>query len=127
LTAIPDRTADHPSASTESLQHQKMNVNQQIVIVGTGGTISSRYDPSQGRSVASQQVEKIVALLPDQTGLPRLEFQNFATIGSFEMTMEIAHELVKYVAELLARTDVGGVVVTQGTDTMEETSFLADL
>jgi L-asparaginase len=104
-----------------------MDLNQQIVIVGTGGTISSRYDPSQGRSVASQQVEKIVALLPDQTGLPRLEFQNFATIGSFEMTMEIVHELVKYVAELLARTEVGGVVVTQGTDTMEETSFLADL
>jgi L-asparaginase/Glu-tRNA(Gln) amidotransferase subunit D len=41
-----------------------MNVNQQIVIVGTGGTISSRYDPFQGRSVASQEVEKIVALLP---------------------------------------------------------------
>jgi L-asparaginase len=104
-----------------------MNVNQQIVIVGTGGTISSRYDPSQGRSVASQEVEKIIALLPDQTGLPRLEFQNFATIGSFEMTIEFAHKLIKQIAELLARRDVAGVVVTQGTDTMEETSFLADL
>ena len=104
-----------------------MNVNQQIVVVGTGGTISSRYDSSQGRSVASEQVEKIVALLPNRTGLPPLEFLNFATMGSFEMTMEVAHELVKCVGELLARGDVGGVVVTQGTDTMEETSFLADL
>jgi L-asparaginase len=104
-----------------------MNLNQQIVIVGTGGTIASRYDPDRGRSVASQQVEEIVALLPNQTGLPRLEFQNFATMASFEMTMEMAHQLVKYIAELLARIDVGGVVVTQGTDTMEETSFLADL
>ena len=104
-----------------------MNLNQQIVIVGTGGTIASRYDPTRGRSVASQQVEEIVALLPNQTGLPRLEFQNFATMASFEMTMEMAHKLVKYIAEFLARIDVAGVVVTQGTDTMEETSFLADL
>src|SRR6201993_529595 len=104
-----------------------MNVNQQIVVVGTGGTISSRYDSSQGRSVASEQVEKIVARLPNRTGLPPLEFRNFATMGSFEMTMEVAHELVKCIGELLARRDVAGVVVTQGTDTMEETSFLADL
>ena len=104
-----------------------MNLNQQIVIVGTGGTIASRYDPARGRSVASKQIEEIVALLPNQTGLPRLEFQNFATMASFEMTLEMAHKLVKYIAELLARIDVGGVVVTQGTDTMEETSFLADL
>ncbi len=104
-----------------------MNTNQTIVIVGTGGTISSRYDPSQGRSVASQQVEKIVSLLPNKTELPALEFQNFSTIGSFEMTMEMAHDLIKYIAALLVRNDVAGVVVSQGTDTMEETSFLADL
>jgi L-asparaginase len=104
-----------------------MKANQQIVVVGTGGTISSRYDPAQGRSVASQEVEKIIALLPNQSELPRLEFQNFATIGSFEMTIEFAHKLIKHVAEQLARSDVGGVVVTQGTDTIEETSFLADL
>ena len=104
-----------------------MNVNQQIVVVGTGGTISSRYDPSQDRSVASQEVEKIVALLPNRSELPGLEFQNFATIGSFEMTFEFVHKLVKHLGEQLVRSDVGGVVVTQGTDTMEETSFLADL
>jgi L-asparaginase len=104
-----------------------MHANQQIVVVGTGGTISSRYDPLQGRSVASQEVEQIVALLPNRSELPQLEFQNFATIGSFEMTLEFAHKLTKHLAAQLAKRDVGGAVVTQGTDTMEETSFLADL
>ncbi len=108
-------------------QTPDMKKDQKIVIVGTGGTISSRYDPLQGRFIASEEVEDIVALLPDRTGLPRIEFQNFAKIASFEMTIEIAHNLVKHVAELLASPAVGGVVVTQGTDTMEETSFLADL
>ena len=85
-----------------------MNADPKIVVVGTGGTISSRYDPSQGRVVASQDVEDIVALLPDRSDLPRLEFQNFATIASFEMSIETAHDLVKYVNTLLASPEVHG-------------------
>jgi L-asparaginase len=101
--------------------------DQRVVVVGTGGTISSRYEPSQGRVVASQEVQDIVASLPDRSDLPPLEFQNFATIASFEMSMDTAHDLVKSVSKLLVAPDVRGVVVTQGTDTLEETSFLADL
>lgn len=104
-----------------------MKRDQKIVVIGTGGTISSRYDASQGRVVASQEVEDIVALLPDHTDLPPLEFQNFATIASFEMSLDTAHQLVKHVGEIVASPDVAGVVIAQGTDTMEETSFLADL
>src|SRR5215469_7737179 len=104
-----------------------MKSDQKVVVVGTGGTISSRYDASKGRVVASQEVEDIVALLPDRTDLPPLRFENFTTIASFEMTLETAHQLVKHVGELVASPDVAGVVIAQGTDTMEETSFLADL
>jgi L-asparaginase len=104
-----------------------MNQDQKVVIVGTGGTIASRYNASQGRVVASREVEEIVGSLPGDADLPRLEFQNFAKISGFEMTIEVAHNLVKRVAELRADPEVGGVVVTQGTDTLEETSFLADL
>ena len=104
-----------------------MSATTRIVIVGTGGTIASRYDPAQGRTVASQEVERIVALLPGTRGLPDLEFDNFATVPSFNMTAAFAHQLMQHVAAVLRRGDVDGVVVTQGTDTLEETSFLADL
>jgi L-asparaginase len=104
-----------------------MKSDQKIVVVGTGGTISSRYDASQGRIVASQRVEDIVALLPDHTDLPPLEFQNFATIAGFEMTLDMAHQLVKHVGKLVGSPEVAGLVIAQGTDTMEETSFLTDL
>jgi L-asparaginase len=100
---------------------------KRIAIVGTGGTIASRYDPAQGRTLASQEVERIVSLLPGTRGLPELEFDNFATVPSFNMTVEFAYRLVQHVAAVAQRADIDGVVVTQGTDTLEETSFLADL
>jgi len=99
--------------------------DQKIVVIGTGGTISSRYESSTRRSKASQAVEKVAPSLGQD--LPDLEFQNFALINSFEMTTDLAHQLVGHVQDQLSRPDVTGVVVTHGTDTMEETSFLADL
>jgi len=77
--------------------------------------------------VASQEVEDIVALLPDRVDLPPLEYQNYSTIASFEMTIDMAFELVKHLSGVVASPDVAGVVIAQGTDTMEEASFLADL
>jgi L-asparaginase len=104
-----------------------MGQNKRILIIGTGGTIASRYDASRGRTVASEEIEEIIARLPDQQGLPNILLENFATIPSFNMTSEFAHKLILLVGERLKQPDIDGVVVTQGTDTLEETSFLADM
>jgi L-asparaginase len=98
-----------------------------IVVVGTGGTIASRYDPAVGRTVASQGIEAIIGLAGKPDDLPRVTFENFSTIAGFNMTLAFADGLVRRLRELLARPDIDGAVVTQGTDTMEETSFLASL
>jgi L-asparaginase len=104
-----------------------MSKSRRVVVVGTGGTIASRYDPALGRTVASQGVEAIVGLAPKPDELPRLTFENFATIAGFNMTLPFVHDLVERLRQLLASSEVDAVVVTQGTDTMEETSFLANL
>jgi len=98
-----------------------------VVIVGTGGTIASRYDPALGRTLASQSVEAILRPAAKPDDLPRLTFENFSTIPGFNMTLAFADGLMRRLRELLASPDVDGAVVTQGTDTMEETSFLACL
>jgi len=98
-----------------------------VVVVGTGGTIASRYDPALGRTVASQGIEAILAAAAKRDALSELTFDNFSTIAGFNMTLAFADDLVRRLRELLDDAEVDGVVVTQGTDTMEETSFLAAL
>jgi L-asparaginase len=98
-----------------------------IVLLATGGTIASRYDPALGRTVASQRAEDLLAMLPQVADVAELEVENFATIPSFDMSVQFAFGMARRVGELLARADVAGVVVTHGTDTMEETSYLTDL
>src|SRR6185295_18877927 len=92
-----------------------------------GGTIASRYDPALGRTVASQRAEDLLETLPQVGGVAQIEVENFATIPSFDMSMQFAFGLTRRINEVLARTDIAGVVVTHGTDTMEETSYLTDL
>jgi len=102
-------------------------VKPKVVLLATGGTIASRYDPALGRTVASQRAEDLLEMLPQVGDFAQVEVENFATIPSFDMSVQFAHGLTRRINEVLVRTDVAGVVVTHGTDTMEETSYLADL
>ena len=98
-----------------------------VVLLATGGTIASRYDPALGRTVPSQRAEDLLEMLPQVGGVAQIEVENFATIPSFDMSVQFAFGLTRRINEVLARTDIAGVVVTHGTDTMEETSYLTDL
>jgi L-asparaginase len=104
-----------------------MAARPKIVVMATGGTIASRYDPALGRTVASQHAEDLLRMLPTAAEVAELELDNFATIPSFDMSVPFAFDMAMRANALLARPDVSGVVVTHGTDTMEETSYLADL
>ena len=98
-----------------------------VVLLATGGTIASRHDPALGRTVASQRAEALLAALPGRLDDVDVEIENLATMPSFDMTLDFAFALARRIAALCRQPDVSGVVVTHGTDTMEETSWLADL
>jgi len=98
-----------------------------VVLIGTGGTIASRYDPELGRTVASARGEDLLAQVPELEEIARIEVDDFATVPSFDITGAFAFDLARRIDRHLARDDVAGVVVTHGTDTMEESCWLADL
>ncbi|HZO96226.1 MAG TPA: asparaginase [Gaiellaceae bacterium] len=96
-----------------------------VVVVSTGGTIAMRPDPASGKLVPAVGGEELVELLAWPEA-PPLELDDFAHVPSFDVHGELALALALRVAEHARRDDVAGVVVTHGTDTMEETVYLVD-
>jgi L-asparaginase len=96
-----------------------------VVVVSTGGTIAMRADPASGKLVPAVSGEELVEMLrwPDA---PPLELDDFAHVPSFDMHGELTRSLAERVAEHCRHDDVAAVVVTHGTDTMEETVYAVD-
>lgn len=96
-----------------------------VVVVSTGGTIAMRPDPATGKLVPAVSGEELVEMLrwPEA---PPLELDDFARVPSFDMHGDLALALAERVAEHCRGEGVAGVVVTHGTDTMEETVYLVD-
>ena len=96
-----------------------------IVILGTGGTIAgtaSSAADNVGYTAAQIGIAALVQAVPALAGL-RLEAEQVAQIDSKDMTHAVWLVLAQRVAHHLARADVTGIVITHGTDTLEETAW----
>ncbi|MCE4539341.1 asparaginase [Pelomonas sp. P7] len=96
-----------------------------IVILGTGGTIAGTAKTASdgvGYTAAQLRVEDLLAAVPALAGR-RLEAHQVAQLDSKDMDVATWQRLAAAVQEHLARPEVGGIVVTHGTDTLEETAY----
>jgi len=98
-----------------------------VKVLTTGGTIASRYDPEQKGFVPALSGAQLIEAVPEIGSVARLEVEAVANIGSSDMTPEIWLRLAQRVNAVLADDRYAGVVVTHGTDTMEETAYFLDL
>ncbi len=109
------------SAFSQSLPAPK------VVVIGTGGTISGGVDAETGQR-RSLGASDLVALVPSLKDNVQIEEEDFSRIGSSSMTPEIQFRLASRVRDLFeSRDDLAGIVVTHGTDSLEETAFFVDL
>ena len=98
-----------------------------VVVLATGGTIASQYDPAVGALRPALTGAEIVAAVPGLEQVARVVVEEIANVGSKDMTPEIWRTLSSRANQLLADEAVTGVVVTHGTDTLEETAYFLDL
>jgi L-asparaginase len=98
-----------------------------VVFFFTGGTISMKVDPLLGGAVPALSGEEILAHDPELARLANLEVVDFGMLAGPQVTPRHMWDLSEQIRASLARPEVSGVVVTHGTDTLEETAFFLDL
>lgn len=95
-----------------------------IVLLFTGGTISMRHDPVSGGAVPTLRGKDILALTPGIDQIADLEIDDWGAFPGPHMTVERMWGLRRRIVEHLARPEVDGIVVTHGTDALEESAYL---
>ncbi|MBZ5589758.1 MAG: type II asparaginase [Acidobacteriia bacterium] len=101
-----------------------------VTLLATGGTIAGTGTTSTttvGYKAATLGVDALVAAVPELAKVARVTGEQVFQIASENMTPAHWLQLARRVSELLARDDVNGVVITHGTDTLEETAYFLDL
>lgn len=100
-----------------------------VRIIATGGTIAGAGTSATGSAYTAGQVgvQSLIAAVPQMLDLADVTGEQLVNIGSQDMNDQVWLKLAKRINELLNKEGYDGVVITHGTDTMEETAYFLNL
>lgn len=100
-----------------------------IVILATGGTIAGAAATGTQSAYTSGAVgvDTMVKAVPGIEKLANIKGEQISNVGSQDMSFDIMLKVAKRINELLPTAGVDGIVITHGTDTMEETAYFLNL
>ncbi|WP_445004624.1 asparaginase [Halomonas mongoliensis] len=93
----------------------------------TGGTIAMLEDPETGAPVPALSGDDLVAAVPALEELASIRMVEFSNITSSNMGPDRWPDMTREVEEALQDSNTAGVVITHGTDAIEETAFFLDV
>jgi L-asparaginase len=98
---------------------------KQITILTTGGTIAMTHTDAADGAIPILGGADFLASVP--RNLAEIRVEEFGNLPSAHFTIDHLWDLSRRIATLIAREDVDGVVVTHGTDTLDESAYLCDI
>ena len=98
-----------------------------ILVVFTGGTFSMMIDEKTGGAIPRFSGEELLRKIPEAKKLANITCYDFGKYPGPHMTPELMFKLSRTINKLLSKNKFDGVIVTHGTDTLEETAYLLDL
>ncbi|MBC8015807.1 MAG: type II asparaginase [Sporomusaceae bacterium] len=112
------------------MKHKEAALKKNIMILGTGGTIAGVAPLSAEPlhyTAAVLSVETVMSQVPEIKEVATIFTEQLAQVDSSNMNQEIWLKLARRINELLSSSEVDGIVVTHGTDTLEETAYFLNL
>lgn len=100
---------------------------KQIQVIFAGGTFSMKMDEKTGGAVPFYNGSQLLERIPQAEGLAKISVFEFGNLPSPHMTPEKMLDLSQTVESYIKKEEIDGVIVTHGTDTLEETAYLLDL
>ena len=112
-----------------AISWQAQAAKPNVVILATEGTIAGSAESQTQAGYTSGQVgvDVLIKAVPQIQELADISGEQVANVGSQDMSDAIWLKLAARVNALLAKSDVDGIVITHGTDTLEETSYFLNL
>ncbi|MDO4711597.1 MAG: asparaginase [Peptostreptococcaceae bacterium] len=98
-----------------------------VAIIFTGGTISMSVDEEIGAAIPSLNGQDIISMVTNIDKLADIEIVEYSEIPGPLIRFDMLFEIRDIIEKLAAREDITGVIVTHGTDTLEESAYFWDL
>src|SRR5499427_8704208 len=127
LTVLTFALSD--GAVAQQAQQAPQAKKRNIVILATGGTIAgaAASGTQAGYTSGAVTIDAMIAAVPGIRDLATIKGEQISNVGSQDMSFEILLKVAKRINELTKSADVDGIVITHGTDTMEESAFFLNL
>lgn len=102
-------------------------MKNKLAMLFTGGTIAMKIDPELHAAIPALNADEILSMIKNVEDITDLEIINFSNLPSPHITPDLMMKLYKKTKELTEDESITGIIITHGTDTLEETAYLLDL